>query len=115
MAIRSDRDADPVLICPDPSATERSAIVVSSVSPLRWEITVLYAALCAISPASSNYEETLSTLQYANRAKQIQNIAVVTEDQNEKLVRELERVREQATAVEHDAEEKRKEELRVAK
>ena len=33
----------------------------------------------------------------------------------EKLVRELERVREQATAVEHDAEEKRKEELRVAK
>ena len=33
----------------------------------------------------------------------------------EKLVRELERVREQATHVEHDAEEKRKEELRVAK
>ena len=33
----------------------------------------------------------------------------------EKLVHELERVREQATAVEHDAEEKRKEELRVAK
>ena len=48
--------------------------------------TVMIAAL---SPADINHEETLSTLQYANRAKQIQNIAVVNEDQNEKMVREL--------------------------
>jgi len=29
--------------------------------------------ICAISPASINYEETLSTLRYANRAKKIRN------------------------------------------
>lgn len=37
-AIRSVRDIEPVLICPAFVATARSAIVVSSVSPLRWEI-----------------------------------------------------------------------------
>ena len=37
-AMRSVRDIEPVLICPAFVATARSAIVVSSVSPLRWEI-----------------------------------------------------------------------------
>lgn len=37
-AIRSERDIEPVLICPAFVATARSAIVVSSVSPLRCEI-----------------------------------------------------------------------------
>lgn len=37
-AIRSVRDIEPVLICPAFVATARSAIVVSSVSPLRWEM-----------------------------------------------------------------------------
>src|SRR5439155_10198781 len=36
LAIRSVRDAEPVLICPVFIATARSAIVASSVSPLRW-------------------------------------------------------------------------------
>ena len=36
--------------------------------------------ICAISPADFNYEETLSTLRYASRAKKIQNKAVVNED-----------------------------------
>jgi len=35
--------------------------------------------ICAISPASVNYEESLSTLRYADRAKQIKNKAVVNE------------------------------------
>ena len=35
--------------------------------------------ICAISPASINYEESLSTLRYADRAKKIQNKAVITE------------------------------------
>lgn len=48
--------------------------------------TVMIAAL---SPADINFDETLSTLQYADRAKSIQNVAVVNEDQNEKMVREL--------------------------
>ena len=39
LAIRSLREAEPVLICPVFRATARSAIVLSSVSPLRWDIT----------------------------------------------------------------------------
>jgi len=35
--------------------------------------------ICALSPASSNYEETLSTLRYADRAKKIKNKAVINE------------------------------------
>jgi hypothetical protein len=35
--------------------------------------------ICALSPATLNYEETLSTLRYADRAKKIQNKAVVNE------------------------------------
>src|SRR5262249_2635288 len=38
-ATRSDRESDPVLICPQPVPTARSAIVVSSVSPERCDIT----------------------------------------------------------------------------
>jgi len=45
--------------------------------------------ICALSPASINYEETLSTLRYADRAKKIQNKAVVNESEHEKLVRML--------------------------
>jgi len=45
--------------------------------------------ICALSPASSNYEETLSTLRYADRAKKIKNSAVINENPQEKLMREL--------------------------
>jgi Kinesin motor domain len=45
--------------------------------------------VCALSPASINYEETLSTLRYADRAKKIQNKAVVNESPQERLIREL--------------------------
>lgn len=45
--------------------------------------------IAAVSPADINYEETLSTLRYADRAKQIKNSAKVNEDPNEKLIREL--------------------------
>lgn len=47
------------------------------------------AMLAAISPADINYDETLSTLRYADRAKQIVCKAVVNEDSNAKLIREL--------------------------
>ena len=36
--------------------------------------------ICALSPASVNYEETLGTLRYAERAKRIENKAVINED-----------------------------------
>ncbi|CAF0730672.1 unnamed protein product [Brachionus calyciflorus] len=47
------------------------------------------AMLAAISPADINYDETLSTLRYADRAKQIVCKAIVNEDSNGKLIREL--------------------------
>merc|ERR1719456_1679827 len=45
--------------------------------------------VCAISPASSNHEETLGTLRYADRAKRIKNTAVINENPQEKMIREL--------------------------
>ncbi|CAH1240088.1 KIF1B [Branchiostoma lanceolatum] len=47
------------------------------------------AMIAALSPADINYEETLSTLRYADRAKQIVCKAVVNEDPNARLIREL--------------------------
>jgi len=35
--------------------------------------------VCAISPAYLNYEESLSTLRYADNAKKIKNNAVINE------------------------------------
>jgi len=48
--------------------------------------TVMIAAL---SPASINHDETLSTLRYADRAKQIVNRAKVNEDPTQRLISEL--------------------------
>lgn len=48
--------------------------------------TVMVATL---SPAADNYEETLSTLRYADRAKRIVNHAVINEDPNARIIREL--------------------------
>ncbi|KAI8339356.1 hypothetical protein BC941DRAFT_511726 [Chlamydoabsidia padenii] len=45
------------------------------------------AMIAAISPA--DYDETLSTLRYADQAKRIKNKPVINEDPNAKLIREL--------------------------
>ncbi|XP_062574589.1 kinesin-like protein KIF28P isoform X2 [Saccostrea cucullata] len=45
--------------------------------------------IAALSPADINYDETLSTLRYADRAKKIQNKAVVNESPTDRLIREL--------------------------
>lgn len=45
--------------------------------------------IAAISPADCNYSETLSTLRYANRAKNIINKPTINEDPNVRLIREL--------------------------
>ncbi|CAB1412432.1 unnamed protein product [Pleuronectes platessa] len=47
------------------------------------------AMVAALSPADINYDETLSTLRYADRAKQIRCNAVINEDPSNRLVREL--------------------------
>ncbi|NWY07388.1 KIF28 protein, partial [Nothoprocta ornata] len=45
--------------------------------------------IAAVSPADICYEETLSTLRYAERAKKIRNKAVVNSSPTEKLIQEL--------------------------
>ncbi|XP_024152462.1 uncharacterized protein kif16bb isoform X2 [Oryzias melastigma] len=45
--------------------------------------------IATISPAEVNYEETLSTLRYASRAKSIVNTPTVNEDGSVKVIREL--------------------------
>ncbi|OCT79108.1 hypothetical protein XELAEV_18030206mg [Xenopus laevis] len=47
------------------------------------------AMVATVSPAADNYDETLSTLRYADRAKNIVNHAVVNEDPNARITREL--------------------------
>ena len=49
----------------------------------------LTAMIAAISPADINFEETLSTLRYADSAKRIKNHAVINEDPNARMIREL--------------------------
>nr|6A20_A Chain A, Kinesin family member 13B [Rattus norvegicus] len=62
------------------------------------------AMVATVSPAADNYDETLSTLRYADRAKHIINHAVVNEDPNARIIRDLreevEKLREQLTKAE---------------
>ena len=51
--------------------------------------------ICAVSPSDMNFEESLSTLRYADRAKKIQNKAVINESPQDKLIRELKAENEQ--------------------
>ncbi|UJR28430.1 hypothetical protein I4U23_009670 [Adineta vaga] len=58
------------------------------------------AMIANIGPADYNYDETLNTLRYANRAKNIKNHARVNEDPKDAMLRnledELQRLRKQA-------------------
>lgn len=42
-----------------------------------------------IGPSSYNYDETVSTLRYANRAKNIQNVVRINEDPKDALLRKF--------------------------
>ncbi|VDL93256.1 unnamed protein product [Schistocephalus solidus] len=44
--------------------------------------------IACLSPADNNYEESLSTLRYANRAKNIKNKPVINEDPKDALLRQ---------------------------
>ena len=46
--------------------------------------------IAALSPADYNYEETLSTLRYADRAKSIKNKPKINEDPKDALLKEYE-------------------------
>src|SRR5690625_7111720 len=52
LATRSERHSEPVLIWPAAVATARSAMVVSAVSPERWEMTAVYPAAWAMRMAA---------------------------------------------------------------
>ncbi|XP_009275845.1 PREDICTED: stAR-related lipid transfer protein 9 [Aptenodytes forsteri] len=77
------------------SGTRRPAYIPYRDSILTWLLkdslggnskTIMIAT---ISPASSSYNETMSTLRYASKAKNIINKPRVNEDANVKLIREL--------------------------
>lgn len=55
--------------------------------------------IAAISPADINFEESVSTLRYADRAKQIKTKATINEDPTEKLIRELKAENERLKAM----------------
>ena len=82
--------------CTNPRASIARAIVI----PYRDSklTTILQDALggnsktvmiCALSPADSNYDETLSTLRYADRAKMIKNRVTVNQEAKQDFVEEL--------------------------
>lgn len=79
----------------DSSVSKRNAFIPYRDSVLTWLLkdslggnskTIMIAT---ISPAECNYNDTLSTLRYANRAKNIINKPTINEDANVKLIREL--------------------------
>ncbi|XP_012536653.1 kinesin-like protein Klp98A isoform X2 [Monomorium pharaonis] len=79
----------------DASVTKRNTFIPYRDSVLTWLLkdslggnskTIMIAT---ISPAECNYNDTLSTLRYANRAKNIINKPTINEDANVKLIREL--------------------------
>lgn len=55
--------------------------------------------IAAISPALFNFEESLSTLRYADAVKSIKNQAIVNETAQEKLIRELKEENEKLKAM----------------
>mmetsp|Transcript_18371 Transcript_18371/g.18347 ORF Transcript_18371/g.18347 Transcript_18371/m.18347 type:complete len:726 (+) Transcript_18371:426-2603(+) len=55
--------------------------------------------IAAISPATFNYDETMSTLRYADAVKSIKNAAVINETPQEKLIRELKEENERLKAM----------------
>lgn len=62
-------------------------------------VPVINTQCANIGPADFNYDETISTLRYANRAKNIKNRAHVNEDPKDALLRqfqlEIEELRKQ--------------------
>jgi len=45
--------------------------------------------MAAINPAHTNFDETMSTLRYADQAKRIKNKPIVNEDPKDAQIREM--------------------------
>lgn len=64
--------------------------IIATVSPGKILIEMfMFKCVCSSILADIHFDETLSTLRYADRAKCIMNKAVVNEDPNAKIIREL--------------------------
>ena len=55
--------------------------------------------IACLSPADNNYEETISTLRYANRAKNIKNKPKINEDPKDAMLREYQQEIEKLRAM----------------
>ncbi|KAK9448936.1 uncharacterized protein V1518DRAFT_416740 [Limtongia smithiae] len=77
------------------SGKQLDAVIPYRDSALTWLLkdslggNSMTAMVATISPADVNFDETISTLRYADSAKRIKNHAVINEDPNAKLIREL--------------------------
>ena len=49
----------------------------------------MHLQVANLGPADYNYDETISTLRYANRAKNIKNNAKINEDPKDALLRQF--------------------------
>lgn len=57
----------------------------------QWEYRVFILQCATIGPADYNYDETISTLRYASRAKNIRNKAHINEDPKDALLRQFQK------------------------
>lgn len=55
--------------------------------------------ICAVRPGAKYFDESVNTLKYADRAKQIKNKAVVNENPQDKMIRELKEENEKLKAL----------------
>lgn len=67
-------------------------VLILTVSSVKMLCFVFLIQQCAnIGPADYNYDETISTLRYANRAKNIKNKARINEDPKDALLRQFQK------------------------
>lgn len=66
------------------------AVLILTMSSVKCFVFIIQQ--CAnIGPADYNYDETISTLRYANRAKNIKNKARINEDPKDALLRQFQK------------------------
>lgn len=76
-------------------SSERKPVVPYRDSTLTWLLkdsiggNSMTTMIATVSSLERHYDETLSTLRYADSAKRIQNHAIVNEDPNARIIREL--------------------------
>ena len=91
-ASRSLRATLPILICPAPLATAKSASVVSSVSPLRAEITARYASRSGADVSAVRWWEAFALWKTAVVVQQLHRRWVRGESTDPRMARIADRM-----------------------